>query len=233
MFQPPFFPRVLCTRSSGSGATRPPKSTALVHFGTRLRDFRSFNLSIFTFSQSAFTQSSRSVDACLPQIDDHKPLRLFGLREFQTLHLHFLPECFHPKFTICHVSPRSDGYDSLRLFGLREFQLLHTHFLPECFHPKSTICRRMSPTDRRLQIASALRASGVSTPAHSLSPGVFSPEVADLTPPIPLDDGRSLTSSGLRRILTPVCTMRLKSRALFLDPTIWNDLTSSWMDLDR
>jgi hypothetical protein len=42
------------------------------------------------FSQSDFTRSRRSVDACLPQIDDCKSLRLF-LREVQPLHTRSLP----------------------------------------------------------------------------------------------------------------------------------------------
>jgi hypothetical protein len=77
------------------------------HFGSL--GFGSFNLSTLAFSRSAYTQSRRSVDACLPQIDDCKSLRLFGLREFQPLHTRFLLECLHLKSMIstCVLSLRS------------------------------------------------------------------------------------------------------------------------------
>jgi hypothetical protein len=116
------------------------RSMVANHFGSL--GFGSFNLSTLTFSHSAYTQSRRSIDACLPQIE---------------------------------------GCKSLRLLGLQEFQSLHTLFLPEFLHLKSMICRCVSPTDRWLQITSALRASKFSTSPHSLSPGVLTPEVDNLS----------------------------------------------------
>jgi hypothetical protein len=71
-----FFLEVLCTQSSRSGATRPSKSTARVHFGTLA--FGSPGRSHHLFSWSDFTRSQRSVDACLFQIDGHDLLREFS-----------------------------------------------------------------------------------------------------------------------------------------------------------
>jgi hypothetical protein len=59
--------------------------------------------------------------------------------------------------------------------------------------------------------------------SQSLSPCLQTSEVVDLAPHVPLDDGRSLASSRLRRILAPVCTQRLKARAPCPDPTTRND----------
>jgi len=74
-----------------------------------------------------------------------------------------------------------DDSDELRISNLREFLFNISPFLPEWFHPKSTICRCVSPTDWRLQITLALRASGGSNSPHSLSLEVITPKFDDIS----------------------------------------------------
>jgi len=113
-----------------------------------------------------------------------------------------------------------DGQDPFRDFALREPQL-STHSLPPgVLHLDFMIHWHMSPTDRWLWLTSALWALGFWTPAHSFSVGFLSAKFVYIMPLVPLDDGWSLTYSGLWWTIAPVCTQRIKARALCPDPMI-------------
>jgi hypothetical protein len=70
-------------------------------------------------------------------------------------------------------------------FRVREFLPFHTHFLPKGFHPELMIYRRVSPTNRRLQITSGLRALGVSKYSPTQTSECNPPGVSDLWTRIP------------------------------------------------
>jgi len=75
------------------------KSMTLVHF--RTSTFGSINFPCL-IPPRMLPLGVHDLSMCvLPQIDDYESLWLFKLREFKTLHLHFLLECFHPKSMIC------------------------------------------------------------------------------------------------------------------------------------
>jgi hypothetical protein len=119
-----------------------------------LQDFDVWEIQ--TFQQSIlpeyFLRESRIVHHTSFSFDGGDPCRA-------TVYSAFLSPHFRSTRSGNVCPSQIEGYKSLRLFGLREFQPLHTLFLPKCFHPKAMICRRMSPTDRRLQITSGLHAS--------------------------------------------------------------------------
>jgi hypothetical protein len=64
------------------------KSTALVHFGTLA--FKSFNFPHFLLPGTLLPKVNDLLTCVLPHINDCESLRLFELREFQTLCLRFL-----------------------------------------------------------------------------------------------------------------------------------------------
>jgi hypothetical protein len=191
------------------------KSTTLVCFG-------------------ASTLSTKTRSMVLGTLLDQRSRFTSGLRRFHSL---LSSKVFHTQsldLTPCSTSNQRFSFTSD--FGLREFQLLYTRFLPEHFTQSPRSNDACLPFDQRTSIhfgTSTLWASRF----HFLLTRKTSQSnftgVMDLPPPVPLDDGWSLVSSGLRRILTSMCTQRLNARALYPDPTVWNDPAPSWMDLSR
>jgi hypothetical protein len=111
--------------------------------GLRPSTISNLNFPMLCFSQSILSGVHDLMTCVLSQIDDSQLLRLFGVRRFQTLLLHFLLEYFHPEFMIFrHVPSGSDGPDSLRLFGssgFGSFRLLCTRFSQSAFTRTSWI----------------------------------------------------------------------------------------------
>jgi len=93
-FYPDF---MICRRVSSH------RSVVVNRFGSL--GFRSFKLPSYTFSQSAFTRSQRSFDACLLEsmVEMHSILRAFGsFRPNTTYHLFPLWHDQSLECTICH-----------------------------------------------------------------------------------------------------------------------------------
>jgi hypothetical protein len=143
-FHPLLSSRVRHTQSSRSGATHPLSNQWLSSAsGLRPSAISNLSFSMLCFSQSILSRVCDLMTCVLSQIDDSQLLRLFGVRRFPTLLLCFLPEYFHPEFTIFrHVPSGSDGPDSLRFFGssgFGSFRLLCTHFSWSAFTQTSWI----------------------------------------------------------------------------------------------
>jgi hypothetical protein len=82
------------------------KSMTLVSVGTSaFGDLRSQFSSLFVSPETVLLGVHDLMTCVLPQIDSSRLLRLFRVRQFQTLLLRLLPECFHPEFTICRHAP--------------------------------------------------------------------------------------------------------------------------------
>jgi hypothetical protein len=102
------------------------RSMAINYFNSS--GFRSFNLYPLTFSQSGFTQSRRSFDTFLSQIDGHDLLQEFSTRmtplSFEVAisrNGRFVDTCLQ----------MMDKSNEIRLFDLQEFLFNTSHFLPE------------------------------------------------------------------------------------------------------
>jgi hypothetical protein len=105
-----------------------------IHFGTS--HFRSLKFPGLPPPRTLLPGVHDLLMAFLPHISGCESLRLFGLRNFQTFLLHFIPECFHLKSTILQcVSSGINGQYVLRTSDLQEFLTQHNllHLSPlEC-----------------------------------------------------------------------------------------------------
>jgi hypothetical protein len=166
-------PRVLSPGYNGFPPRIPLDLMVQVLFGSS--GFRSFNSYALVPLRSDFTRIQRISTTRPSGSDGPGSLRDFGVRVIRTLQQSVLPEYILPESKIVHhASFPINGHGLLQDFGVQEFLPFHTHFLPKGFHPELMIYRRVSPTNRRLQITSGLRASGVSKYSPTQTSGVQS-----------------------------------------------------------
>jgi hypothetical protein len=175
----------------------PHRSTNVVHFCSS--GFWSFN-SQSSLSPKVISPKYNDLAMCVPHISTfvvHFGSSGFGSFNSQSL---LSPKVLSPEYkNLSTCVPHSSTvliHFTLRASGVSTLSIL---FILERFHLKMMICRHVNPLATNGQDLFRL----FSDFALSLSTNF---QVVDLAPPIPLDDGRSLASSGLRKILTLVCT---------------------------
>jgi hypothetical protein len=113
--------------------------------------------------------------------------------------------------------------------GFGSFKILCTRL------SRSTSTRNTRSLDACLPVdmTASIRFGSLGFNSYALvAPGVLSPENSDISPPIALDDGRSLFTLGLRHFNKSalLCTQGLSLVHLLLDPTIAGPLQSDPTD---
>jgi hypothetical protein len=211
----------------------PSKPTDEIDFPFGLRESR--------FSNSAFST------VLPPRIHDLSTRGLLestvtipsGIRgsKISTFLARFFPECSNQSTRSVDVCPPTDRWSSapsaLRASGISKLNFASFTFSRSVFPRTAQISATRPSGNRWPGSSSALGSSAIWFPSQPQTPEVIHSGVVDRAPPVSLDDGRSLLTSGLRDFDKSALLRSSKGLTfmhLSLDPTTVDPRCSDPMD---